>query len=139
MNPAQYLRCRVGHEWYGIPVENVIEVLQFVALNEVPGAKPDVLGLLTLRNTVMPVIDLRIRFGTADPGFGLETPIVALETSNGPVGIVVDDVDDVQGVAEMEDVQVEASPHTAGIARLNGQLLLLLDISRLRDTAHHTA
>ena len=59
----QYLCCRVGTEWYGVEVSRVIEVLHFAALHEVPGAKPDVLGLLTLRDLIMPVIDLRLRFG----------------------------------------------------------------------------
>ena len=129
---AQYLCCRVGREWFGIPVVYVIEVLHFVALNEIPGASPDVLGLLTLRDTVMPVIDLRVRFGHVDAAIELDTPIIALNTPQGPAGIVVDDVDDVEQISQIETRQDDALPHTQGVARLGERLLQILNVDQLR-------
>ncbi len=139
MKQAQFLCCRVGREWYGIPVEQVIEVLQFVALNEIPGAKPDVLGLLTLRDVVMPVIDLRVRFGADSADLSLDTPIVAIMTPQGPAGIVVDDVDDVNRVTSVDDEHSPESPYTSGVARLGERILLLLDMNRLRETAEEVS
>lgn len=130
----QYLCCCVGDEWYGIEVSEVIEVLHFVALHEVPRAEPDVLGLMTLRDSIIPVIDLRIRFGLATADLSLDTPIIAVNTPQGPVGLVVDDVDDVEQVEQLADQQVTESPFTIGAAHLDNRLLLILDMSRLRET-----
>ena len=129
---TQYLCCRVGREWYGVPVTAVIEVLHFLALNEVPGASPDVLGLLTLRDTVMPVIDLRIRFGQPEAEVKLDTPIIALNTPQGPAGIVVDDVDDVEDIGQVDAQRDSAMPHTTGVVHLDKRLLQILDVDQLR-------
>jgi len=129
----QYLCCRVGTEWYGVEVSQVIEVLHFVALHEIPGAKPDVLGLLTLRDLIMPVIDLRVRFGLSRAELNVDTPIIAVNTSNGPVGLVVDDVDDVEQVTQIKAEQGKESPFTLGTARLDNRLLLILDIAHFRE------
>lgn len=138
MKQAQILCCRVGREWYGIPVEQVVEVLQLVALNEIPGAKPDILGLLTLRDVVMPVIDLRVRFGASNTDLSLDTPVIAIHTSQGPAAVVVDDVDDVNRVTNVDDEQGHESPYTSGVARLGERVLLLIDVNRLRESAAET-
>jgi purine-binding chemotaxis protein CheW len=126
----QYLCCRVGNEWYGLAVETGVEVLPFVALTEVPGARDELLGLLRLRDVVMPVVDLRVRFHEKSAEINLDTPIVALRTANGPVAVVVDDVDD---VAQVDTQERHDSIYTTGVARLDERLLLLLDVNRLLD------
>jgi purine-binding chemotaxis protein CheW len=130
---SQFLRCRVGREWYGIAVEQVIEVLQLVALNEIPGAKPHVLGLLTLRDIVMPVMDLRLLFGTEDASLSLDTPLIALNAPEGPLGVIVDDVDDVRFVDEIKEQHGHESPYILGAAQGDDRLLLLLDVESLRE------
>jgi purine-binding chemotaxis protein CheW len=121
----------VGAQWYGVDVDTVIEVLHFVALTELPGASSDVLGLLTLRDRVMNVVDLRLRFAVPDAALSLQTPIVALETGKGPLGIVADEVDDVVDLPELADYEGTGAPYIAGAATLADQLLLLLDTERL--------
>jgi purine-binding chemotaxis protein CheW len=128
-----YLRCRVGREWYGIHTDSVFKVLQMVALTELPNSRPDVLGLLTLPDSVIPVIDMRRRLGVPDAPLRLGTPIVAVDTSRGTVGLVVDDADDIEMIdeAQIEAFTSEVSPYIVGIARCPDHLLLLLDISLL--------
>lgn len=128
-----YLSFRIGHQWYGVRVEEVIEVLYLVALTELPGAPPDVLGLLALRDSTMPVIDLRARFGLDDVSLALDTPIIALQVANSPVGIVVDQVEDVEEIVEMVDYQGTESPYVIGAAKLEGELLLLLNTAKLHS------
>lgn len=154
--PTNYLSFRVGQQWYGVDVSNVIEVLHMVALTELPAAAPDVLGLMIVREAVMPVIDLRRRFGLGQPALRLDTPIIALRTgglrpageraaangnarqhngaSDRPLGLVVDEVDDVEYVAT-EHLAVyhdTDSPYVTHVARLPDRLLLVLDTSLLR-------
>ena len=128
-----YLRCRVGREWYAINVDSVLRVLHLVALTELPDSGPDVLGLLTLPDRVVPVIDLRRRFGLADVTFRLDTPIVAVDTPYGAVGLVVDEADDIEPVDEAQIAPFTGgvSPYIVGVARLPDHLLLLLDTSLL--------
>jgi purine-binding chemotaxis protein CheW len=128
-----YLSCRVGREWYGIDADCIIKVLRLVALTELPDASPDVLGLMTLSDRVMPVIDLRRRFGLSDVSFQLETPIVAIDTTHGPVGLVVDDADDIKAIDESQVTLTDnsESPYIVGVARWSDHLLLLLDMSKL--------
>ena len=73
---VNYLSFRVGPEWYGVELGYITEVLHLVGLTEVPGTGADVLGLLTLRNTVMPVVDLRVRFRLPDAALQLNSPMM---------------------------------------------------------------
>lgn len=128
-----YLTCRVGREWYAINVDRVIRVLHLVALTELPDPGPDVLGLLTLPDRVAPVIDLRRRFGLTDAPFQLETPIVAVDTPHGAVGLVVDEADDIEPVDETQiaPFTTGVSPYVVGVVRRPDHLLMLLDTSLL--------
>ena len=126
-----YLSFRVGHQWYGVKLQEVIEVLHFVALTELPSTSPDVLGLLTLRDQVIRVIDLRQRFGLADAPLKLDTPIIALHNGDISIGIVVDDVDDVEIIPELADYEGDESPYIQAVANLATKLLLVLDIAAL--------
>lgn len=128
-----YLTCRVGREWYAINVDNVIRVLHMVALTELPDPHPDVLGLLTMPDRVVPVIDLRRRFGLADAPLRLETPIVAVDTPHGAIGLVVDEADDIESIeaSQLAPYTDGVSSYIVGIARQPDHLLLLLDTSLL--------
>lgn len=126
-----YLSFRVGHQWYGVNVEDVIKVLHIVALTELPAVAKDVLGIMPLQDFVVPVADLRIRFNLPDQSLKLDTPIIALHTAQGPIGMIVDDVDDVEQITETSDYGETESPYVMSVARLPDKLLLMLDTSRL--------
>jgi len=133
MNQAQrnVISVRVGSQWYGIDVENVIEILPMVMLSEPPTSNPDVLGLIVVRNVVMPVVDLRLRFGIAEPQYQLDTPIITLRTERGSIGIVVDEIDNVEHVAS-ENFSTNVGtdfPFLAGTAQIKDRLLMLLNLS----------
>ena len=85
-----YLSFRVGAQWYGIAVDAVVEVHYLMLLTELPRPRPNVLGMMTLRDTVFPVLDLRLYFGIPNPRYQLDTPIIALKTSSGILGLVAD-------------------------------------------------
>lgn len=132
---TNYLTFRIGHEWYGVNVDGIIEVIHMVGLTELPGTPPDILGLLTLRDRVMPVVDMRLRLGHASDGAALrlDTPIIAITTAHGAMGLVVDDVDDVEIIEEIADYENDESPYVNAVARLDERLLLLLDTAFLRS------
>lgn len=129
---GNYLSIKIGNQWYGIPVDRVIEVLHLVALNELPGAGPDILGLMTLRDVTMPVIDLRLRFKIPNVTYHLNTPMIAFQTGQGPVAIVVDDVDDVEQVSQTNDYDESVSPFVLGVTKQEDKLLMILDTKKLQ-------
>ncbi len=132
---TSYLSFYVGNQLYGIDVENIIEVLHLVALTELPEPAPDVLGLMTLREVVMPVVDLRRRFDLPTAPLRLDTPIIAVNTPNGQLGLVVDNVDEVDQMDGISDQHKDESPYITGTAQINEKLLLLLDTTQIRREA----
>lgn len=128
-----YLTFRVGNQWYGIEITRIREVLHLLTLTELPIVQPDLLGLITLRDAVFPVLDLRIRFGCKEVTYKLNTPLIAIQTSTALIGLVVDDVDNVEVVSDSQIVNYEAGefPYVAGVAKLENHRLLLLDIDQL--------
>jgi len=125
---THYLTFQVGRQWYGVPVEAVIEVLQLVALDELPATKSDVLGLLTLRNIVMPVIDLRRRFMLDDAALGLDTPLIAIQNNGQHFAIVVDMVDDVIDASAASWQQQDADPYVSYTVHMQNKLIFILSI-----------
>lgn len=128
---GQYLVVRIGTQWYGLPLRYVMEVLHLVALNELPGTSPHILGLATLRENIMPVIDMRLLFGNAEAKLTLNTPMIALREANTTsIMLVGDEVDNV--VALEGDLQSQAeSPYVLGAARNGKRLIMALDVPRL--------
>jgi purine-binding chemotaxis protein CheW len=126
----QYLTVRIGGAWYGIPLAAIVEVLNMVALSELPEAEPDVLGLLTLRFHIMPVIDLRMRFHQTQVALHLSTPIVAIRADDDRqmVAFVVDEVDAVVNLSTDTPIATTNSPYIAGAIQLDSYVLLILDI-----------
>lgn len=130
----KYLSARIGTQWYGIEVETVIEVLHLVAFTEAPALENDVLGLATVRDEVMPLVDLRRHFGLPDASLKLDTPVVAIREEHGPVALIFDDADRVEEILESQIVESQDSrqfPYISAVAKLPGRLLLILDTSRI--------
>ncbi len=127
-NKHSYLVFRVRQEWYAIPVSSVIEVLHMVALNEVPEA--GVLGMMTLRNRPVKVIDLRQLFGLPNPEYELDTPIIAVNTDHGAIGLVVDEADDVTQV-NTDDITVYDEEHIEGVFRSQGRMIFIVKLAEL--------
>jgi purine-binding chemotaxis protein CheW len=126
----QYLTVQIGGMWYGISLGAIIEVLHMVSLADLPETDADVLGLLTLRDHIMPVVDLRVRFHCQEALLHLSTPIVAVRSpvDGQMVGFVVDDVDSVVRLGTETPIQASSFPYITGAVQLDNHVLLLLDI-----------
>ncbi|MGZ5662008.1 MAG: chemotaxis protein CheW, partial [Usitatibacter sp.] len=107
------------------------------AVTRIASAPEYMKGVVNLRGIIVPVIDLRIKFGTAEPTYDSFTVVVILRLAGRVIGIVVDGVSDVVQLAE-SDVKaapalgsvVEAS-FIAGLATKDDRMILLLDIEKL--------
>ncbi|WP_407293291.1 chemotaxis protein CheW [Stutzerimonas zhaodongensis] len=139
--PGQYLTFTLGSELFAVGTLSVREIIEYGQLTPVPMMPPSILGVINLRGSVVPVIDLRLRFGESATLINRRTCIVILEVAQGEltqvVGIVVDAVN---AVLEIGVHEIEPAPRFGirirsdfilGMGKVDGRLVILLDIGRV--------
>jgi purine-binding chemotaxis protein CheW len=139
--PLQVLTFSLGEEVYGVDILRLKEIRGWSPVTRIPQSAPYVLGVLNLRGVVVPVIDLRMRFGLQPTEFTAVTVVIvlSLRTAGGQrdCGIVVDKVLDVVDIAAGSVRPVPEAGNTAasefieGLATQDQQMLILLDAERL--------
>ncbi|MFP4321497.1 MAG: chemotaxis protein CheW [Anaerolineales bacterium] len=137
--PLYCLTFRVGAQWYGLDVAHVFEVYTLVAISEVPDMPPAILGVVNIRGVVVPVLDLRIRFGATDTALALTTPLIFLhENLRCTYGVIVDDIDDIittRADAITTTMLSQRASHIIGMLEHKHRLLMLLQPQELLVTS----
>jgi purine-binding chemotaxis protein CheW len=137
----QVLTFTLGNETYGVDILRVQEIRGWSPVTRIPQSPPHVLGVLNLRGSIVPIVDLRMRFNLDHAEYTPLTVIIVLSVES-PLGrrdfgVVVDGVSDVIDVPVAE---VKPAPELgttvstefiAGLAAVSGRMLMLLDIDRL--------
>lgn len=130
---------RVGEELFGAPISAVQEIVRVPAITQIPQAPEFVEGVINLRGRVIPVVDMRKRLSGvgADAEGHSKSRILVIEAGGRLVGVVVDEVSE---VLKLSDDRVEAAPpmvsglsnqYITGVGKLEGRLLILVDIERV--------
>jgi purine-binding chemotaxis protein CheW len=133
----QIVVCELADEHYGLDIAKVFEIIRHQPITPVPRAPMFVKGVINLRGRIIPVVDLRGRFGMTEVMPTKETRIVVAESSHTRVGLIVDSVSEVlllpldsvestPGVAAGADAE-----YLRGIAKLGDRLVLLLELDGL--------
>jgi purine-binding chemotaxis protein CheW len=138
MRPTrQYLTFALDREEYGLDILRVQEIKGYPAVTPIPNAPRHVRGVMNLRGTVIPVVDLRARFGMPVVVSTQLTVIIIVVVADKIIGLVVDAVSDVVDIAS-DDIEpppdMGSSVDTtfvAGLAKTGDRLTLLLDLDRL--------
>lgn len=138
---GQILTFRLGAETCGVDILRVKEIRGWSAVTRIPQSPPHVLGVLNLRGAVLPIIDLRRRFGLEAAEFSALTVIIVLsvQTTEGlrECGVVVDSVSDVvdltpDSLRPLPAVAGHArSRYVRGLANVDDRMLILLDVAEL--------
>ncbi|MFK7740195.1 MAG: chemotaxis protein CheW [Planctomycetota bacterium] len=134
---AQVVSFRLGGEEYGVDIMTVQEIILLGCITQVPEVPEHVLGVINLRGNVIPILNLRRRFGMKDREADDETRIVVSNVSGRTVGVVVDGVSEVLRLHEEDLSSAPASlsgpgkEYITGLARRGERLLILLDMERL--------
>lgn len=123
-----------------LPVPNVQEIIRMVGISPIPGQRDDLEGTINLRGRMVPVVDLRKRFGIEDPPYEVRTRILIIGFGGKPLGLIVDDVLDVVEVAAEEksfDLTdwaggTELAP-VAKVIKVDGVAYAVLDLRHLFD------
>jgi purine-binding chemotaxis protein CheW len=133
----QYLTVNLAQEEYGIDILAVREIRGWTPVTRIPQAPHYVLGVLNLRGAIVPVLDLRLRFGLAREEYGATTVTVVITVAGRLFGVVVDGVSDVLDVVE-QDVRPVPDMGTAvdteylkGLTSAAERMVLLLDVDKL--------
>jgi len=142
---GEYLSFRLGAEEYGIEILKVQEIRGYEASTRMVNAPPFVLGVLNLRGVIVPILDLRIKFGMEHVPYDSQTVTIVLSLANQVVGMVVDAVSDVVAL-KGEDIKpapefsgAVSSHQVIGIATVEQgeqqRMLILMDIEKLMGSA----
>jgi len=133
----QLVSFRLAQEEYGIEITKVQEIILMGEITRVPQTPDYIKGLINLRSTVIPIVDLRLRFGLAQEATSEETRIMVVNVNGKTIGIIVDAVSEVLRIAR--DQIAPPPPTVAGLGReyltglvkLQNRLLILLDIDKI--------
>jgi purine-binding chemotaxis protein CheW len=139
-----YLSFRLGHEEYGIDILKVQEIRGYEAPTRIAGTPAFIKGVVNLRGVIVPIADLRLKFGLSEAGFDDFTVVIILNVAHRVVGVVVDAVSD---VVELGADQVRPAPefngavdasYITGLGSLKTggreRLLILTDIEQLMSS-----
>lgn len=137
---AQLVVFQLADEYYGVDIHQVREIIRVPDITRVPRTPEFVEGVINLRGSVIPIIDLRKRFGFAEGGTGDDRRIVVVELEDKTLGVIVDAVSEVLRIGR--DAVEPPSPYIVnldthyltGIARLEDRLIILLDVNRVLST-----
>jgi purine-binding chemotaxis protein CheW len=137
MDATQYLTVNLADEEYGVDILAVREIRGWTPVTRIPQAPSYVLGVLNLRGAIVPVLDLRLRFGLSREEYSGTTVTVIITVAGRLFGIVVDAVSDVLDV-EQNNVRPVPDMGTAvdteylkGLTSIGERMVLLLDADRL--------
>ena len=134
---SQFLTFQLGDELYGVDILRVQEIKGYTTVTKIPNMPPHIKGVLNLRGTIVPIVELRTKFGMPTIDYTMFTVIVVVVVKEKIMGLVVDAVSDVLNI-DKKDIQpppqfgakVDIS-FLNGIGKSGDKLIALLDMDRL--------
>jgi len=148
-NAGKYLTFVIGAEEFGLEILKVREIIGYVPITAVPQTPDHVKGVVNLRGQVIPVVDLRSRFGMDATETTSQTCIIVVETirdgAKCSAAVIVDHVCD---VLDIQEQTIEDPPHLGpdvwaegilGMAKIGNSVKILLDIDQVLERTHVAA
>jgi purine-binding chemotaxis protein CheW len=128
---------KVAGAEYALPASDVLQMDSYSGATRVPGSRPYVAGIVQIRGAVIPVVDLRMRFGLPPIERTLDSRVVVGKHGDRPVGLIVDSA---REVLKLEAEQLQAPPEMVlreagglvkAVAQVGSRLVMLLDFSKV--------
>jgi purine-binding chemotaxis protein CheW len=140
----EYLTFKLDGDEFAVEVLKSREIVDLKSVTKVPQGPEFMLGVINLRGSVVPVIDMRLKFGMEKAGSTQSTSIVVMDVLVGGDSIIVGAVvDSVEEVIELDDGQIEPAPRIGtrlntefikGLGKQDDQFLIILDIDKVFST-----
>jgi len=134
---SQFLTFQLGDELYGVDILRVQEIKGYTTVTKIPNTPPHIKGVLNLRGTIVPIVELRTKFGMPTIEYTMFTVIIVVVVHEKIMGLVVDAVSDVLNI-DKKDIQSAPQFGAAvdvsflnGIGKSGEKLVALLDMDRL--------
>lgn len=136
-HPSEFLAFNLDQEEYGIDILKVQEIRGYENVTRIANAPAFIKGVVNLRGTIVPIVDMRIKFNLGEPKYDQFTVVIVLNIGQRVVGMVVDSVSD---VTTLSPEQIRPAPsigstldtdYLIGIGTLDDRMLILVDIDRL--------
>ena len=136
-----YLTFAVGKEDYGVPISVVTEIVGMQRIMGIPDVPSFIKGVINLRGKVIPVMDVRLRFGMEERVYDERTVVIVLEVGNELIGLIVDRVSE---VLEIQDDHIDRTSSinsgekrsaVSGLGRVDDRVAILLDVETLVSDA----
>jgi purine-binding chemotaxis protein CheW len=142
---TQYLTFKLGEETFALDVAEVREILDFTSVTKVPRTPLFMRGVINLSGSVVPVMDLRLKFGMSATEQTVNSCIIVVEMSMEGDQVVIGVLADaVQEVIDMEPEQIEPAPRIGtklnmdfilGMGKHNGAFMMILDIDKIFESS----
>ncbi|HXW62155.1 MAG TPA: chemotaxis protein CheW [Candidatus Acidoferrales bacterium] len=135
----QVVGFRIGRETFGLPISIVREIVRVPEITSVPNAPDYIEGVINLRGRIIPIVDLRKRFGDKSFERDKKNRIVVVELQSRAVGLIVHSASEVlrirpSEIDEPHNVFKEGElNYITGIGKLNGRLVILLDLNKVLE------
>lgn len=135
----QFMTFRSSNEIYGISLDNVNEIIGLQQYTSVPETEDYIMGLINLRGKVIPVIDVRIRFGKEPLEYNDRTSVIVIQVKDTMIGLIVDGIEGVVDIREKDimpppsvsNLKTQAQKYVFGIGKVDSEVKLLLDPEKL--------
>jgi purine-binding chemotaxis protein CheW len=138
---GEFLSFKLGHEEYGIDILKVQEIRSYEPPTRIANAPSFVKGVVNLRGVIVPIVDMRLKYGLENAEYNEFTVVIVLNVAKRVVGIVVDGVSD---VIELSSAQIKPAPefnnsidasYITGIGSIQERMMILIDIEALIGSA----
>ncbi len=133
----EVLSFRLGNEEYAISILKVQEIRGYEAVTRIANAPDYIKGVINLRGAIVPIVDMRVKFGIGEPTYDQFTVVIILNIEHHIIGMVVDSVSDVvtltpEQVRPAPDMGANVSTdYLQGLGTIGERMLILVDIDRL--------
>lgn len=134
---GKFLTFWTDGQLFGVPISDVVQIIGIQDITPIPDSPDYAKGVINLRGNIIPVIDVRIRFGKDSTNYSERTCIIVTKLDENYIGFIVDSVDE---VTTIEDDDISAPPkvskdrtnaYLTGIGKLQNKVVLLLDTSKI--------
>jgi purine-binding chemotaxis protein CheW len=133
---GRFLTFKLSTEVFGIEIRYVTEIIGIQPITELPELPDYIKGIVNLRGKIIPVMDVRLRFGKPEMKYNERTCIVVIDIKDTSIGLIVDSVSEVISIPETEivappEIQKDRNRYIKGIGKVGTDVKLLLDCNKL--------